>query len=136
MDFEREQELENAGIDAFEFSLMDDEERREVLRDSFLDPDDYDMIDLEPEFHAWGNLQNAGFSLNELSYMDDDEKKETLEGAGLDPDDYGVDSGYHHYSYVSRGKPVAKKEEPKKETAKPAKPPVTEKSRPAPKPAA
>ena len=31
MDFDREMELENAGIDAFEFSLMDDDERAEFL---------------------------------------------------------------------------------------------------------
>ena len=37
MDFDRERELEDAGIDAFEFSLMDERERREVLRDNFLD---------------------------------------------------------------------------------------------------
>lgn len=68
MDFDRERELEDAGIDAFEFSLMDEDERRQVLEDNFLDPDDYDMIDLEPEFQAWENLQSSGLSLGELSY--------------------------------------------------------------------
>ena len=43
MDYDREMELENAGIDAFEFSLMDEDERRETLEDAFLDPDDYDL---------------------------------------------------------------------------------------------
>ena len=33
MDFDRERELEDAGIDAFEFSMMDEAERRAVLRD-------------------------------------------------------------------------------------------------------
>lgn len=42
MDFDREYELENAGIDAFDFSLMDNEERAETLRDAGLDPDDYE----------------------------------------------------------------------------------------------
>lgn len=99
MDFDRERELEDAGIDAFEFSMMDEAERRAVLRDNLLDPDDYDMIDLDPEFQAWENLQSAGLSLSELSYMDDCEKKAALEDAGLDADDYGVDPGYYHYSY-------------------------------------
>ena len=47
MDFDREMELENAGIDAFEFSLMDEDERREALEDAFLDPDDYDLMDYD-----------------------------------------------------------------------------------------
>ena len=118
MDFDRERELEDAGIDAFEFSLMDEDERRQVLDVNFLDPDDYDMIDLEPEFHAWENLQRAGLRLDELSYMDDAEKRSALEDAGLDPDDYDVDSSYYHYSYVSSSKHAAKEEQPKKETPK------------------
>ena len=91
MDFEKEYELESAGIDAFEFSLMDEDERREVLEDNYLDPDDFDMIDLDPEFQAWEDLQNAGMDLSDLSMMDEDEKKEALENAGLDPSDYGID---------------------------------------------
>ena len=43
MDFDREMELENAGIDAFEFSLMDEDERREALEDACLDPEDYEV---------------------------------------------------------------------------------------------
>ena len=35
MDFDRERELEDAGIDAFEFSLMDEAERRAVLSGTF-----------------------------------------------------------------------------------------------------
>ena len=47
MDFDREMELENAGIDAFEFSLMDEDERHEALEDAFLDPWDFEDFDLE-----------------------------------------------------------------------------------------
>ena len=130
MDFDRERELEDAGIDAFEFSLMDEDVRRQVLEDNFLDPDDYDMIDLEPEFHAWENLQRAGLRLDELSYMDDAEKRSALEDASLDPDDYDVDSSYYHYSYVSSSKHAAKEEQPKKETPKPK--PVTRSVTPGP----
>ena len=130
MDFDRERELEDAGIDAFEFSMMDEAERRAVLRDNLLDPDDYDMIDLDPEFQAWENLQSAGLSLSELSYMDDCEKKAALEDAGLDADDYGVDPGYYHYSYVSRSKPAAKKPAPKPAKTAPVKPPVQAKTEP------
>lgn len=60
MDFDREKELESAGIDAFEFSLMDEDESREALKDAFLDPDDYDLIEYDTSFNAWSNLQNAG----------------------------------------------------------------------------
>ena len=88
MDFDLEMELEDAGIDAFEFSLMDDEERYEKLTDAGLDPDDYDSIELDSAFDAWSRLQDSGFTLNELKYMDEDEKREALEDAGLDPDDY------------------------------------------------
>ena len=39
MDYEdMESELEMAGIDPFEFSLMDEDERRKVLEDNYLDP--------------------------------------------------------------------------------------------------
>ena len=48
MDYEEmESELEMAGIDLFEFSLMDEDERREVLEDNCLDPWDFDDFDLE-----------------------------------------------------------------------------------------
>ena len=94
MDFDREMELENAGIDAFEFSLMDEDERREALEDASLDPDDYDLIEFDTSFDAWSNLQNAGLSLSELKYMDEDEKREKLEEAGLDPMDYDIYPSY------------------------------------------
>lgn len=42
-DEELETELELAGIDAEELSWMDEDERREVLVDAGLDPDDYDF---------------------------------------------------------------------------------------------
>ena len=48
MDYEdMESELEMAGIDPFEFSLMDEDERREVLEDNYLDPWDFEDFDLE-----------------------------------------------------------------------------------------
>ena len=100
MDFEKEYELESAGIDAFEFSLMDEDERREVLEDNCLDPDDFDMIDLDPEFQAWEDLQNAGMDLSDLSLMDEDEKKEALENAGLNLSDYGIDSDNSAFDYL------------------------------------
>ena len=41
-----EQELKDAGIDLDEFELMDDEEKKEILEDNFLDPEDFrDMFD-------------------------------------------------------------------------------------------
>ena len=94
MDFDREMELENAGIDAFEFSLMDEAERREALEDAFLDPDDYDLIEYDSSFNAWSNLQNASLSLSKLEYLDEDEKREKLEEAGLDPVDYDIYPAY------------------------------------------
>ena len=42
-----ESELESAGIDPFEFSLMDEDERHEALEDAFLDPWDFEDFDLE-----------------------------------------------------------------------------------------
>lgn len=36
-------ELEMAGLDRFDLELMDEDERREVLEDAGLDPDDYDF---------------------------------------------------------------------------------------------
>ena len=41
--YEEEDELEMAGLDYDELSYMDDDERREVLEDAGLDPDDYDF---------------------------------------------------------------------------------------------
>ena len=90
MDFDREYDLENAGIDAFEFSLMDDDERAEALRDAGLDPDDYEGIELDSSFHAWSVLQENGIDLWELDLMEEEEKREVLENAGLDPDEFGV----------------------------------------------
>ena len=94
MDFDREMKLENAGIDAFEFSLMDEDERREALQDAYLDPDDFDHIEYDSSFTAWTDLQNAGIRLSELDYMDEDEKRDKLRDAGLDSDDY---DGYLSY---------------------------------------
>jgi len=89
-DFYMERELESAGIDAFEFSLMDEDERRETLGDAGLDPDFYQDADLDSGFDAWERLRSAGLSLGELDLMDEDERREALEDAGLDPADYGV----------------------------------------------
>ncbi len=36
-------ELTSAGLDIDELDLMDDDERREVIEDAGLDPDDYDF---------------------------------------------------------------------------------------------
>ena len=48
MDYEEmESELESAGIDPFEFSLMDEDERHEALEDAFLDPWAFEDFDLE-----------------------------------------------------------------------------------------
>ena len=48
MDYEEmESELETAGIDPFDFALMDEVERQEALEDAFLDPDDFEDFDLE-----------------------------------------------------------------------------------------
>lgn len=42
---EQEEQLEEAGIDTFEFeNLMDDDGRREALEDAGLDPFDFDMF--------------------------------------------------------------------------------------------
>lgn len=87
-DFDMERDLEDAGIDAFEFSLMDESERREALDAVGLDPDYYQDANLDSSFDAWSNLQSAGLSLSELEFMDQDERREALKEAGLDPDDY------------------------------------------------
>lgn len=36
-------ELEDAGLDEFELSLMEEEERNEILEDADLDPNDFDF---------------------------------------------------------------------------------------------
>lgn len=36
-------ELEIAGLDTMELSMMDEAERREAIEDTGLDPDDYDF---------------------------------------------------------------------------------------------
>lgn len=87
MDFDREYELEDAGIEAFAFSLMDDDEKVEALREAGLDPDDYDGIEYDSSFDAWASLQSSGVSLRDLEFMDEAEKREAFESAGLDPDD-------------------------------------------------
>ena len=88
MDFDLERNLEDAGIDAFDFSLMNDDERREVLNDAGLDPNDYEDIEFEESFSAWSALQDSGTNLWELDLMDDDEKRESYENAGLSSEDY------------------------------------------------
>ncbi len=103
LDFDREMELENAGIDAFDFSLMDDDERREALNDAGLDPDDYETIEFDRSFDAWSKLQDAGLSLSDLSYRDEETAREKLRDAGLDPDDYdGVSRPSYRYYVPSR----------------------------------
>lgn len=42
-DNDSEDELEMAGLDYDELSLMDEEERREIIEEAGLDPDDYDF---------------------------------------------------------------------------------------------
>ena len=58
MDYEKmESELESAGIDPFEFSLMDEDERHEALEDAFLDPWDFEDFDLEyPGGYTYSSL--------------------------------------------------------------------------------
>ena len=51
-----ESELESAGIDPFEFSLMDEDERHEALEDAFLDPWDFEDFDLE---YPGGNIYSS-----------------------------------------------------------------------------
>ena len=43
LDSDQEQQLEEAGIDSFEFELMDDDEKIEALVEAGLDPLDFDM---------------------------------------------------------------------------------------------
>lgn len=105
-DFELERDLEDAGIDAFDFSLMDEDERREALEDAFLDPDMYMYADLSSSFHAWEQLQSAGLNLSDLDFLDEDERREKLESAGLDPDDYEDGSSYFFHSAPVSSPPV------------------------------
>ncbi len=86
--FELERDLEEAGIDAFAFSLMDDVERRQVLENAHLDPAAYEDEDLRDSFDAWDRLQEAGLSLRLLASLDRVERRRCLRAAGLDPDDY------------------------------------------------
>ena len=44
LDSEQEEELENAGIDLFEFECMNDDEKIEALEDAGLDPYDFDIF--------------------------------------------------------------------------------------------
>ena len=88
MDFDKVRDLDDAGIDAFDFSLMDEDERREALQDAGLDADDYDGVEYDLEFDAWQNLQDAGLSFREIEDMDDEERAEVLQEHDLDPDDY------------------------------------------------
>ena len=41
---DQEEELEEAGIDRFDFNFMDDDEKREALEEAGLDPFDFDMF--------------------------------------------------------------------------------------------
>lgn len=43
LDSEQEEQLEEAGIDTFEFEMMDDDEKIEALEDAGLDPFDFDI---------------------------------------------------------------------------------------------
>lgn len=43
LDSEQEEQLEEAGIDLFDFEMMDDDEKIEALEDAGLDPLDFDM---------------------------------------------------------------------------------------------
>lgn len=44
LDSEQEEQLEEAGIDIFDFEMMDDDEKIEALEDAGLDPFDFDMF--------------------------------------------------------------------------------------------
>ena len=43
LDSEQEEQLEEAGIDLFDFEMMDEDEKIEVLEDAGIDPLDFDM---------------------------------------------------------------------------------------------
>lgn len=44
LDSEQEEQLEEAGIDSFEFEMMNDNEKIEALEDAGLDPFDFDIF--------------------------------------------------------------------------------------------
>lgn len=41
---EQKEQLEDAGIDTFDFECMDDNEKMEALEEAGLDPSDFDMF--------------------------------------------------------------------------------------------
>ena len=88
MDFDKERELENAGISPTDFRIMDESERREALENAGLDAETLIDADLDSEFDAWENLQDASLSLSELDAMSEEEKRQAFRDADLDPDDY------------------------------------------------
>ena len=110
MSFDLESDLEDAGIDAFDFSLMDEDERREALEDAGLDTDSYLDADLDSDFDAWSDLQSSGMSIQELKWMDDDERREALVNSGLDPDNYNgllYDEGSHYSTHRATDEPTS-----------------------------
>ena len=110
MSFELESDLEDAGIDAFDVSLMDEDERREALEDAGLDTDTYLDADLDSDFDAWSDLQSSGMSIQELKWMDDDERREALVNSGLDPDNYNgllYDEGSHYSTHRATDEPTS-----------------------------
>ena len=110
MSFDLESDLEDAGIDAFDFSLMDEDERREALEDAGLDTDTYLDADLDSDFDAWSDLQSSGMSIQELKWMDDDERREALVNSGLDPDNYNgllYDEGSHYSTHRATDEPTS-----------------------------
>ena len=128
--FDTERELEDAGISAFEYSLMDEHERREVLEDAGLDSDLYLDADQYASFGAWEELQAAGLSLSDLDLMDSDAIREVLADAGLDPSEYGCEDGAYAASPASVY-PVGAAE-PHSSDSSPVKPSgLTEKPKPA-----
>ena len=124
IDFYYERDLEDAGFDAFEFSIMDDDERRERLEEAYLDPILYEDTYLSSDFNAWQNLQDAGLSISELDAMDDDERRKALRAVGLDPRDYGIEPEASHHEQDPRSAPSAKPDNRSK--PQPAREPITE----------
>lgn len=110
MSLDLESDLEDAGIDALDFSLMDEDERREALEDAGLDTDTYLDADLDSDFDAWSDLQSSGMSIQELKWMDDDERREALVNSGLDPDNYNgllYDEGSHYSTHRATDEPTS-----------------------------
>ncbi len=93
MDYDDEYALEEAGIDAYDFSLMDEDEKSEALLDAGLDPEDFEDVQLSGCFSSWSVLQDHGLDLHDLELMDEDERREAIEDAGLDSDDFDLLSG-------------------------------------------